>query len=282
MFAKWMFNKDISQPVFRLVLDLPRVLLACVLCMTSLAVFSEQSHNASKTINVWAYSLFTPEVTNYIVKPFFDELASRTGDHYHIKGDTRVTALMRSCQQQQPDVIIVSQSVGNDVQSLCGYQVIAVSLQNIQLFRKKTSDEGEGIETPLRRVGLLLNTKASQIAFDEIPDKYGEVTYTVYNDIFQMVKQYRRDRLDAIALPELFINAAPNFASNWTPHYQFKQQGVGVVMVSPLLEKSLVDSLQAAFLNDTELTRRIWQKKVGLGKFLHPDAVQLTGEKSPQ
>lgn len=264
--------------VHRFVKCLSLLLLGSGLWLNAQAVYAEQSKGATETVTVWGYSLYTPAVTNHIMQPFFDELASRTDYHYHLAGDRQVSELMLSCREQRPDIIIASQSLGDQIQSGCDYRVIAVSLQNIQLFRKKTT--AESIELPLKRVGVLSNIKATDIAYKELPDRYGEMTYVVYDDVFQLIKRYRSDSLDAIALPELFIKVAPSFAKNWTPHYAFKQKGVAVVLVSTSLDPSLTKTLQATFLNEAELTRHVWQQKIGLGKFMHPDSFQLADKKN--
>lgn len=224
---------------------------------------------AEEAISVWVYAIFTPDVSNNLVRPYFHDLEVQTDREFRLVGSTDVEALLSVCESHWPQLMVASVTVSDRVERKCGYRKLAISFQQIKLILTPLVS---GQASPvISRVGSLADIRASEIGQMELAERYSDIQHFTYKNYFELIKYYRRDKLDAIIMPYSIAKTSLAYNDQWRPVYDFKEKGIAAVLASPLLDKALAGTLQSILLANGPLSESVWQKAVGLGPFVSPE-----------
>ena len=243
----------------------------CGFLLSTLLVLSVAAHGSTakkEVINVWIMSILAHEIVTGVARPFLDSLGEETNENYRTVASVNIQELFESCIKYKPKIIVVSITIGEIIKEKCAYRYLVVSLQDVNLLVKNGAVI-DSIKSKLR-VGLIKNIKATVIAEKELPELYDDVERFIYSDIFELIRKTKKDKINAIVLPQPFLLSAPKFSKKWKSIYTFKDKGVAVVMVSPLVDKILSDKIGRFFLKNDPVTKSVWQDKFGLGSFVRP------------
>lgn len=245
------------------------LVLSLMLLPGHAAAVAGDSHRRDEPVTAWIFSIYTPEVSSRLVKPFFDDLGAKTHKHYRLVASTDVAQLLDNCRDNPPPLVMASATVGAQVETQCGYRRIAVSYQKIHLIYTGALPLQD--KPAITRVGFIKGVRAGEVGMKELPLYYDNLTYIAYRDYFDLLKNYRRDRVDAIVMAYSFSRAASGIDKGWSSIGVFDEPGQITVLTSPTLDINLAREIQAIYLANSPLSKGVWQDKVGLGPFVHPD-----------
>lgn len=222
------------------------------------------------SVSAWIFAIYSAPITESKTRSFFETLEHYTGVSYEVRPSTDVPGLISECPMGEPQIVIASLPTFREVQSRCGYSVMAVSTQDIYLFVKNEQDFSE---LEFLNIGVLKGVQATVVAQREIPNVTQKYRMQAFENLYDLITREKSNGINAVVLPLVVVNAASNFSKRWKPVLQFESKGVAVIAVSPTMDKTMIEKLEMALLNQDQVLSKMWMEALGLGPLRSPELI---------
>ncbi len=216
------------------------------------------------TRDVWVFGVLTPSISRNKVQPFFESIAEKSGVQYRVTGSTDQMTVLDHCQGGEPAIVAASKPIADKVEQRCGYRKILVSRQPAMLFTNKV-DEWNWANNP--RIGFITNIEISDIAQQELKSRGFDYQPVYYRDFFDVIRFYKRDKLDALVMTELAMQSVTSFSRDKQAIYFFKQAGEAFVLIAPTVSKREIKNLIAGFVSLSTSDANNWIRASGMTGF---------------
>lgn len=241
-------------------------------------LFSNVSNAADitdkKSINIWIFSSLTSKVVRSKLGPFADLLESKTGYEVHLYSSSDELDVINTCKEYKYSILSSSLPITKKIFKECNYKLAAVSFQEVHLFIRKNNDDIASVE----RVGVIDGYEATLIAREELNDQ--KVEFYEYEDFFELIKNIKKDGIDAIAIHKGAFKESYSFTKNWKSIHKFNQPGIGTFYISPELPIEVQHIVSDTLLENGVLITKLFQEEAGLGPFVSPEILLNKGQQN--
>lgn len=234
-------------------------------CITALLlIVSSTSFAEEATRDVWAFGLQTPSIIRNKLQPFFDAVGAKSGIHYRVISSTDETKVLSRCMEGEPAIVAASKPMADKVEQRCGYKKVLVSRQ-IAILYSDGNSELDWVNRP--SIGFIAKVDITKIAEQELHSRNLDYQPYYYRDYFDLIRFYKRDKLDAVVLTELGMQSVASFKRGKKPIHVFSQPGEAFVLVAPIVTDVEIENLIAAFVTLSTQGDDNWVRGVGLTGF---------------
>lgn len=239
--------------------------------LTMILLFSMPSlaaEDKGKSLEVWSFAIFTPQITRRKIQPYFDHISEETKTAYVVIASNNIPEMLQRCKSAKPAIVLAPAPIGNRVRAGCNYSVIAVTHQDAHLFAKTGSSE-KTIEN-VGVVGFVKGLAVNQIAAGQLLEVNGSFKSIIYSTYYELIKNFQKDNVDAFVISQKTMEAARFVEDGWQSIHQFSQQGEVQVLASPSMEPLLKNQIANILLRNDKVAHKTFQTTIGLGPFLRP------------
>jgi len=216
----------------------------------------------SKTVNVWALSIYGVEITQNYLRPFFEDMFQSLGSSYSIAYGNDVRVLKSGCDIERNDLVLGSYN--RDMQNFehsCGYRLIAMTDQSINMYVRSGTSLND-----VKSLALIQGVRAGDIL---IADDKSVVYYT--NHVLAILALYRGE-IDGVVSSETGVKPLlPSLGKKIEIAYTFKEKGHAVALMSPSYFASAEGKrLRSLLLSNREKSVEVFVDGMGLGRWREP------------
>lgn len=218
--------------------------------------------------SAWVFAVYSPDVIRLKVQPFFEALGKRAKKPIAVKASANVKALLENCAAGKPQIVVASGLIADRLEALCAYETLAKTQQIVSVYVRTDSSIQQIRE--IQRLGIINNMSTQESEYLNHFVDNEQMVIQRYKNFVQLIKYNRKDEVDALSLPQMFMKVAPALAKQWRPIFDFDLKGEGKVLVSPTTSVTVREKLTAMLLANEAITRSVWQEGIGLGEFQTP------------
>lgn len=233
-----------------------------LLFITSPLAFAEEQ------IDVWVLAIYR-DFTQNIFQHYLDDLASELEIPLRTTFSGDLKSLESTCAKQKYQVLFVSYNdVIKRIAKECRYRVIAVTTQDVHLYVKRGT-EVDAVHT----VGLVSNTKASEVALDELIWNEADITYKQYSSLSSAVLRLVVGDIDALVSSSAGIGMTSTQIRNKLQIvHTYKEKGEGTVLFADTFyRKRAGKRLLELILKNRTSSRLLFIEKMGLSPWKAPE-----------
>jgi hypothetical protein len=219
-------------------------------------------------ISIWAYNAFEQSITRRKLSKYFIDLGDSINHEISLEISNNIKYLLNNCHSGTPSIVLAGKPVTEQLINECKYNKFVITLQQISLLTLK--DKKINRPEDVRRVGLIRSIEASSLGRQELSSINSDYISIEYPTIFDLIKNHEIDNINSIVIAPSVLKTAPHFSEKWRNIHNFKKKGELAVVASPLIDDDLLKIIKEHFLTNNNQSIEIWQKGVGLGKFIEP------------
>lgn len=216
----------------------------------------------TKSVSVWAFSIYGVEITRNYLAPFFDDIFQAVGRPFNVVYGHDVGLLKTNCAHKQHDVIFASYSREiQDFEKACGYRPVALTDQDIHIYvRSNTSPYN------VKSLALLKGIRAGDVSI------FGDKKLLYFNSHTAAVLAMYRGEVDGVVSSETGVKKLlPALGKQLKIVFTFAEKGHAVVLMSDsYFASSDGEKLRLALLENRPKSVEVLVDGMGLGKWREP------------
>jgi hypothetical protein len=206
-------------------------------------------HGEGPLVCVWSYSPFTTKVTEHKLAPFVEALSDSLKAKVRLDASNNLPLLHQSAEKRTADLVLGPQPMTRKLPEQYGYEALArFALESHVFVRPEKSDM---LVTEIKRLGVIKGTTTQRIVRDELLPVNPNVELVEYGNLFEIVRAFNRDHLDAFATIKGTVSVHVDaIGSDLISIHHFEQVAYGVILMNPDLDDEVKQSLKDFIFSD--------------------------------